>query len=242
MEDITDFLAFEVKKEMADRYFGFRKRIEDDTAAYRERVAISSIELENTIGYALLRIYILLLKQDLITGFITLTGIPKDLFYDPYILDSPTIRKRLFAGTKFRGLTKKKRFLNLVLDTYADLAGAIEQYRRTLDELTEEQEIIREEINLFYRRNDIDSIMGFIRRLDGSDSGMSSILQSGPNAAGANRLSQKMRLHPPLPACDMLPEIPQVPQPAEIKAQLILLAEKAYRSRREFDVRNLHDS
>ena len=43
MQDIEAFLALEVKKEIADRYFGSRKLIEDDSIAYDQR--LQDIEL-----------------------------------------------------------------------------------------------------------------------------------------------------------------------------------------------------
>jgi len=228
MEDITDILAFEVKKEMADRYFGFRKRIEDDSADYTRRLTMSSLELENRIGFTLIRIYILLRQRPLITAFVNLVGLPQDLFYDPYLLESPTIRKRVFADATRRGFTKKRQFINMFLDTYDKLARLVEEYRTTLAELTEEQETIREEINLFYRNNDIDTILRFIRRIDspGID-GLSAMLPPDESCQ-IHSLSDQMRLHPPLPACEMLPTLPPLPEKKEILRQLKDVAENAF--------------
>ena len=140
MEDLTKILSFEVKKEIAERYFGFRKRIEDDKDLYEQRLTISSLELENKIGFDLIRIYILLQSEDLIHRFTHLVGLPEKFFYDPYFVLSPTIRKRAFSGRKLRGWTKRSRFRNMFFDTYISLALQVEEYCKTLSELTEEQE------------------------------------------------------------------------------------------------------
>jgi hypothetical protein len=239
MQDITDILAFEVKKEMADRYFGFRKRIEDDTAAYTKRLTISSLELENRIGFALIRIYILLRQESLIYSFISLVGLPKDYFYDRYLLESPTIRKRIFAGQVYRGLTWKRGFRNMFFDTYTSLVEHIDEYRKTINELTDEQETIREQINLFYRKNDIDSIMSFIRRLDNPDPSILTTMQ--PEIAGGpgQGLSSQLRLHPPLPACEMLPTIPALPPQKAIHSQLMKLVNAAMELSGDLDLKTL---
>lgn len=239
MEDITQVLAFEVKKEMADRYFGFRKRIEDDSQNYASRLTLLSLELENNIGFALIRIYILLQKEKFITSFSTLSRLPKGLFYDPYLLESPTIRKRMFEGEKCRGLTKKQQFQNMLFDSYEKLAELIHNYHNTLEELTEEQETIREEINIFYRKNDIDTILSFIRRLDSPDSNVLNMMQHATKGSQRQGLSGQMRLHPPLPACEILPSLPVLPKLAEVKQQLAALAKRTFQNTTYIDLKSL---
>ncbi|MFV0438111.1 MAG: hypothetical protein ACK5PS_12080 [Desulfopila sp.] len=235
MDDITDILAYEVKKEMADRYFGFRKQIESDTAAYLERLALSSLKLENEIGFTLIRLYILLHSAELIARFIRLTGLPEYLYYDPYLLESPTIKKRVFTGASCRGLTRQGRFVNMVLDTYARLEQQVTEYRATQSELTEEQETIRAEINLFYRRNDIDTILRFIRRLDNPGDGT---LHAIPPEQGVSpfSLAEQMQLQPPRPACELLPVLPAIPDRQQIGAELKELARIAFRQGIDLDL------
>jgi hypothetical protein len=237
MEDLTKILSFEVKKEIAERYFGFRKRIEDDKDLYQQRLTISSLELENKIGFDLIRIYILLHNEDLIHRFTQLAGLPEEFFYDPYFVQSPTIRKRAFCGKPLRGWTKRGRFRNMFFDTYISLAHQVDEYRKVLSELTEEQELIREEINLFYRKNDIDSIMNFIRRIDNPDSGRNELMESGLGGNPQHGLDEQMRLHPPLPACNLMPIISPLPPFASIRPQLSQLIDEAYRIPRDFDLK-----
>jgi hypothetical protein len=239
MHDITEILAFEVKKEMADRYFGFRKRIEDDTVAYSARLELSSFELENKIGFALIRIYILLSKESLISSFLRLVNLPQDFFYDRYILESPTIRKRVFTGITYRGLTWKRGFRNMFYDTYDNLVTSVNEYRQTVAELTEEQETIREQINLFYRKNDIDSIMSFIRRLDNPEPGILSNMQTAGNGNPSQSLSGQMRLHPPLPTCEVLPTIAALPPQKAIRRELKQLLKAAMEEQPGLDLKAL---
>lgn len=237
MEDLTKILSFEVKKEIAERYFGFRKRIEDDKDLYEKRLTISSLELENKIGFDLIQIYILLNNQDLIHRFIKITGLPQDFFFDPYFLQSPTIRKKAFIGKKLRGWTRHGRYRNMFFDTYISLTGNIEEYCKTLSELTEEQETIREQIKLFYKKNDIDSIMDFIRRIDNPDPMRSEMMNSGRGGDPQHSLDDQMRLRPPLPANKLLPTITPLPQFKTIQPQLKQLIDEAYKMPRSFDLK-----
>lgn len=238
MDDITKILSFEVKKEIADRYFGFRKRIEDDKDIYERRLTTSTLELESKIGFDLIRIYILLQDKDIIDRFIRLVGLPTDFFYDPYFIQSSSIRRRLFCGRKLKGWTRRSRFRNIFIDIYNSLVLHVEEYRRTLSELTEEHETIREQINIFYRKNDIDSIMSFIRRLDNPNTGHGEFLESGTVDAGQHGLDESMRLHPPLPASDKLPTITPLPPFADIRSNLTQLIDQAYKIPRKWRLRD----
>ena len=244
MDDITKILSYEVKKEIAERYFGFRKRIEDDKGLYEQRLTASTLEMESHIGFDLIRIYILLQDKDIIDRFVRLVGLPSDFFYDPYFIQSSSIRLRLFCGRKLKGWTRRSRFRNMFIDVYTSLVNHVEEYRRTLSELTEEQETIREQINIFYRKNDIDTIMSFIRRLDNPSPGHGEFLESGALDAGQHGLDESMRLHPPLPACEQLPAITRLPAFADIRSELIQLIDQAYRIPRRWrlrdEVRPLH--
>jgi len=50
MEDFAQTLAFEVKKEIAERYFGFRKSIEEDSDDYQKEIISSTIVLEQKLA------------------------------------------------------------------------------------------------------------------------------------------------------------------------------------------------
>ena len=164
--NVEDYLSIELKREIAERYFGFRKMIEEDTLDLTEKIRYQLSILEQRISYELIRIYILLQDEKLIRQFMELTGWSERLFYDPYITESPTIRQKVFRNIKIRGLTKAGRFKNLFFDAYERLVAHVEHYRENLEEIETSLETINEEIELFYRQNDIGNIMGFLRSMD----------------------------------------------------------------------------
>ena len=220
MEDLSNILTFEVKKEIADRYFGFRKIIEEDTNLYRQKIIAISLDLESSIGFDLVRIYTLLQDDDLIYNFFKISGLSERFFFDSFINKSPAVRKRIFCGRKIRGLTRWSCFKNMFFDTYAILHDHIIDYRTALCQLIEDHDTLREQINLFYRKNDITGIMQFLRGLDRCSAGDTEALKPAPVANFQCCLDDKLRLHPPDPVEELLPIIPAIPPLKEVRAAL----------------------
>jgi hypothetical protein len=225
---IEDIMAVELKKEIAERYFGFRKMIEEDTLDLVPKMKYQLSILEKRISFELIRIYILLKDEGLIQQFMELTGWEEKLFYEPYITESPTLRKKVFKGIKIRGLTRGGRFKNLVFDAYERLMVHVEHYRENLEELEAQREIINEEIKLFYRKNDIGNIMGFLRSID-STSGSEDTMGVRPSAGSSDTLEHKMRIEelPPLDS-EIVVIPPLIPLP-NISKELKKLVDKAYK-------------
>ena len=228
MNELDQILSLEFKKEVADRYFGFRKLIEDDIKAYNEQLLISFRHLEQTIGLDLIRIYILLNHPKLIEKFFKLTGLEDNIFFDPYLLESPTIKKRVFYGYHSKGLTKRRRFTHLFLEIYQELDQYLESYDFTLQKLINEQETITEEIKLFYRNNDLSSILGFFRNLE-SDGFAPPVAATGEiQAEGDARLEHKMRVQQPQAVETILPVMKPLKSYKSIKSPLSQLIHQAF--------------
>jgi hypothetical protein len=223
-----DIMAIELKREIAQRYFGFRKMIEEDTLDFMQKMKYQLTILEKRISFELIRMYILLKDDTLIQHFMELTGWEERLFYDNYITESETIRKKVFKGIKIRGLTQGGRFKNLVLDAYERLVEHVEHYRENLEEIKTSRETIYEEIELFYRKNDIGNIMGFLRAIDTHDNGENT-MGINPQAGSADTFENKMRLEAPPPIDPELIDIPPLIPLPNIKKELKKLVDKAYK-------------
>ena len=239
MLDLNTTLAFEVKKEIADRYFGFRKIIEEDTNTYQKNIIAGAMELEDKIGFDLVRLYVLLQDNALINEFFRITGLGEILFYDQYISKSPTIRKRVLADFPVHGLTRKRRFHNMVFDIYDSLEQNVADYRERILELAEDQETIKEEINLFYQKNDISGIMLFLRGMDGTTPGSFGPMAGAIDTDNAITMEQKMRLQPPGPVEKFLPILSPIPPAKKIQNELKGLVDKAFSQQPNFDPKKL---
>ncbi len=239
MLDLNTTLAFEVKKEIADRYFGFRKIIEEDTNAYQKNIIARAMELEDKIGFDLVRLYVLLQDNSLINDLFRLTGLGEILFYDQYISKSPTIRKRVLADFPVHGLTRKRRFQNMFFDIYDSLEQHVADYRNRILELAEDQETIKEEINLFYQKNDISGIMLFLRGMDGTTPSSSGPMAGALETDNAITMEQKMRIQPPGPVEKFLPILSPIPPTREIQNELKGLVDTAFSQQPDFDPKKL---
>ncbi len=234
-DDINKVLALEVKKEMADRYFGFRKLIEEDIQDYDDQVLASHIRLEQKIGFGLVRLYILLKDETLIHEFFQLAGLDQLIFYDPYMTESPTIRKRVFTGQRIRGLTRSGRFKNIFFDSYETLARDIEEYRDNMMKLSAERETIVEEIKLFHKKHDLGTMMDFLRGLDGEGVYTSGSMAGGILTRTGDKLEQKMKVEPPPPVDELLPKIPPIAPLSKISRQLKKVVDRAFRGHGKID-------
>lgn len=238
-DDITDILALEVKKEMAERYFGFRKLIEEDIKEFDDQVLASFLRLEQKIGFNLVRLYILLKDEKLIHEFFRLAGLDQLIFYDPYLAESPTIRKSVLAGLRIHGFTRAGRFRNLVLDTYATLAADIDSYHKNLTELSRDRENIAEEIQQFYHKHDLGTMMEFLRKLDGCGLYRSGSMEGAITPESGTELERKMKVEPPPPVDELLPIIPSIAPLPEIKRPLKKIIARAYRLQQEPDLKEI---
>jgi len=224
--DMQDMLALEVKKEIADRYFGFRKLIEEDSLELSDQIKQHSFILEKRISFDLIRIYLMLSDPELIRDFLDLIGLDEHLFYDPYLTESLNIRRRVFEGQRLHGFTRARRFRHLLLDCYQRLYHHVNLYRQKYWELMEFQESISEEIELFYQKNDLGSIMGFLRGLGNPEA--SGAMQGGMETGIAADLDKKLRIQPPRAVEQHLAVLPPLPDPQAIKKPLRRIIDRAY--------------
>jgi len=238
-DDITDILTLEVKKEMADRYFGFRKLIEEDIKEYDDQVLTSLRRLEQQIGFDMVRLYILLKDENLIHEFFRLAGLEQLMFYDTYLTESSTIRKKVFTGLKIRGLTRAGRFKNMIYDIYENLAADVDRYRKNFMELASERENIAAEIQHFYRKHDLGTMMDFLRKLDGTAGYSSGSMEGGLVPQAGDNLAQKMKVEPPPPVDQLLPALPPLMPLAGIKSSLKKIIDQAFRQQPKLDLKEI---
>ena len=78
--DIAKVLGYELKKEMAERYFGFRKVIEEDTLDLQRQMDLQSRTTEQAVGQCLVRVYILLGNEALVQEFLLLAGLEEHIY------------------------------------------------------------------------------------------------------------------------------------------------------------------
>ncbi|MDD2463464.1 MAG: hypothetical protein PHI97_05660 [Desulfobulbus sp.] len=235
MHGMEEMLSLEIKKEIADRYFGFRKMIEDDSRLYNEQILAAYRQLENEVGFDLVRLYILLHREALIFDFFRLTGFRDQVFLEPYLLYSDTLRRRLFKGQQIHGFTRRLRFNHLFFDVYLRLQKGLDDYGAIMNQLIKEGKAIVEEIEVFQRKNDLGSMMGFLRRLDSSDGGA---MSGELSPLRDSYFEDKMRIPAPSGAETLLPAFAPLPPLKTCKGKLIDLLDKAFTEQHQPEVRD----
>ncbi len=235
MESIENIFALEVKKEIAERYFGFRKIIEEDTETYLHQIQTVSTALQKTLGHDLICIYSLLCRKSLIDEFFEITGLPHGLFLDSFT-NSPQDKEKIFSSRRCRGLTRKGCLQNVFFDAYEGAERHILDYRKSYRELDEDHAAICAQIELFYRKNDIHTILDFLRNLNGESN------SNGPIAGieeSRRKLEKKMRIYPPAPVHELLVDIPAIPPLKSIRKKLKNLTDEAGRQQPLLDLREM---
>jgi hypothetical protein len=220
-----EFLSDAIKQDIAERYFGFRKLIEEDELALKDKIKQHSFILEKRISFDLVRIYVLLKDEELIKAFLDLSGLQQELFYDPYLTESPTIAKRVLKGVKISGFFRYRRFKNFVMDSYDNLTFHARLYAEKIEELELEQGMIADEITHFYKKNDLSAILHFFQSLE---TPQVSTMQGGMEIGLASGLDEKLHIPPPQPIEQMLTILPPLKPLSEIKGELKKLIRKAY--------------
>ncbi len=226
-QSLDEIMSSEIKRDIASRYFGFRKLIEEDTLHLTEKIKHYSFILDKRISFDLIRIYILVKNEDLNYSFMALANLEKKLFFDIYLTESETIAKRVFMCQKFRGFTRKGRFKKYLLDCYENLHFHTELYRQKINELEQKHEMIAEDIKHFYNKNDINAIMGFLHSLSDNKT-CRNCMQGGMEIGLAEGLGKKLQINAPPPIGQMMTILSPLRPLYEIRGKLKKLAGKAY--------------
>lgn len=225
-QDISKVLTYQIKREIAENYFGFRKLIEEDKENLHQRVTDHIRLLERMRDQDLARICLLLKDDYLITSFFNLAGLSQKVLALPPRQDDNALRSLLQGDFEVRGFSQANRFRKLVYKCYERFYHSGEKYRQGYSGLMEERELINEEIRLFSQRHDLGEIMGFLRSLGAVDSPGDSI--SGSIEQGIfEDLDKKMMIDLLPPLEKHLPFLPSLSPPEIIHKMLNRLADQA---------------
>lgn len=226
--DISKVLTYQVKKEIAERYFGTRRLIEHDMTYISDLIQLMNNRYESKIGPGLVRIYSLLMDMDIIDRFLALIKWDGHPFLDSYVVESKTIRKRLVEKIRSHGWFQRSRFVNLILDSYRELYREYKAIADMEEEAREELEIIKEELKIFKEKYSLEEIMTFVRHLDFEGQDMAKVMGGNVTALDPNDLTKKMDFGDIKLLEKQLPRMPALPEPDVLESALRELSETAY--------------
>jgi hypothetical protein len=228
MEDFAKAIAYEVKQEIASRYFGFRTRIERESDDFLARLRGTGQELDARLRLDLCRMQFLLWEPRLFCEFLLLTGLPKEYAFGLIKPQAAPLVQELFPAMRGKGFTRWRRFHMLATTIYLTLGENIAAYYEAYLDLQEEHAEICEEIAIFERNNDLSDILCYLRNLDVSDSDRSRLLPSGPTVHAGTPFEQDLRIPLPVPVEKILIVLKLLPPLGEIEEQFTGLLKQAY--------------
>jgi hypothetical protein len=228
MEDITKALAYEIKQDIANRYFGFRKRIETESRQYLDDLQRDGEQYAAAIIMDMQRMHCLLQNEQLFSLFVTFTRLPDTIGSFVTEPRSPSRWQTLFSGLHGKGFTRKRRYRNLMYTVYLSLADSIDTYRDSFIRFTEEHEDICGEIDRFYRMNDLSGILSFLREIDNPDGLHSGMLQADRANLATGNIDQELRIVPPPPVTSCMYPLEQLPPLEDAKTTLDRLIKQAF--------------
>jgi hypothetical protein len=231
--DIEKALAYQVRKEIAQRYFRIRKLIEDDSANIKRMIGQLQEVYEKRLKPALIRIYVLLMDEELIERFLRETGWQGRPFWDEYVNSSPGSKKALIRGMETHGWLKSTRFTNLVLESYEKLYREYLEFDDLREEILDELAIVKEEIQQFESNYSLDEIMAFLRNLNFEDESTIKALGKNIDSSKMGELEKKLSFPDISKIQEQMPEVPKLPGPEEMEDRLKDLAHEAYDRHRD---------
>ena len=224
MDDFVNAIAYEVKQEIANRYFGFRSRTETEIEQYLEKLQDADREHLAGIRLDLRRMRVLLHQEKYFKDFLLMMGLPQDIAGGQSLPDATP----LFTGLKGEGFSRWRRYLDLAFKVYQSLEKGIAAYRATWVDLDDEYAEICTRIDDFHRNNDLSGILSFIRTFDSSDTERLKFLHTESAPRPGKSLDQELRISHPRPVNDILPDVPVLPPLKQVKTPMSGLLKSAY--------------
>ncbi|MEW5947937.1 MAG: hypothetical protein AB1711_00790 [Thermodesulfobacteriota bacterium] len=230
--DISAALLYQIKKEIAERYFGARKAIEEEKESLKEHIQAHRDTIGKMVYEDFCRIYQLLGTEKLVEEFWEIVGLEARPFYDRYLQETGDIKSCLLAPIKAHGLTEAGRYKNLLMDCYKRLLDDLKRYREGYHGLMEECLMINEEIKQLTANYNLNEILTFVRSIE--DIGfMAGVLGETIVPTQREDLEKKLAISKLNCPGKNIMEIPPLPKLIQVKTKLNHLAEKAYQNRRK---------
>jgi hypothetical protein len=226
--DIAAALAYQVKKEIAENYFGTRRLLEEEREAIVSRARKLLRSWEKEVLPPLIQVGQLLMSEPSIQAFLGIIR-REDLF--------PLFKKGL-AGQKLNqtpitcspsfALTVRGKYRNLVFATYALARQRIKKIAEDFQKLEKQVALFNEDLAKFNASFCLSEILSFIKALDGVD-GLKGVLGENMDPRAVPLLEEKLTLRPlQLSREGLLPPSLSLPSLKEIKGPLGPCLDEAY--------------
>lgn len=233
-EDLMSSLTRQVKEEVIENYLTERRLVGiqikeiEDRAAQLKRSAVR-------VGRRLNRIVHLMIERDMKDRLSAVLEIPHPSFWSEFK------EKRFSRSMHFirvSGLTDRRRFRKLVLESYRRFYDHMTAYLKSYGDLDADCKAININIRNFHKNFDLLNILSFLRSLDTQSLERKHFLGENFTPNELASVDQKLHIKPISPGDYDIPPPFKTPDPSSVGKILVDLSDEVYR-KYEKQVRNL---
>jgi hypothetical protein len=225
--DIAAALAYQVKKEIAENYFGARRSLEEEREELlsRSRKLVRSWEKE--VLPLLIQIGSLLMSETAVRAFLKIIK-REDLLP---LLKKETAEckpnQEVLSCSPSFALTARGKYRNLIFATYALARQRMKKLAEEIEGLEKQAVLFNEDLAKFNTSFCLSDILSFIKALDGVD-GLKGVLGENIDPRAVPLLEEKLLLRPLQLSREGLPSRLVLPPLKEIKGPLGKCLDQAY--------------
>ncbi|OPX19690.1 MAG: hypothetical protein BZ151_07840 [Desulfobacca sp. 4484_104] len=226
MSDIDhtlESLKIFIKKEIIDNYFAERNYLEEDFELLQEKVAAYRTEARQ-VARRFAALYQALGSEAGISAVCQALRIADRPFYDEFQQMDRKERQALLRHYHPRGLTKRRRFKQLIHEIYEQLRQQVEHLQESYAKVAAHCQLFNEDIVRFNTNYDFNLITAQIEGLEGEET----CLPGGLSAQDREALAARMAFRRyDLEKAD-LPPAPKMPPLKEIRSRLDQALDQIY--------------
>ena len=226
-ESFSENLAIEIKKEIAENYYGEKVYLEEKWKEYEE-ILKELRALKEKLSTEALRMVLLLNDSSIINrlekelAFPLLECAKESPYWEKGKEGEKQILKELFLPFAF---TEKGRFKKVVFKAYERFFDTLKKYQKKLKEASAWYRFAKEDTEAFHKNFDIGTILNFFSRLDGSETeGVEE------KAKVWEELSKSLRIPIPQPPEKNFPIYKTPPEPKKVKKLLFKIADLYFKT------------
>ena len=229
--DIAAALAYQVKKEIAENYFGTRRELEEE----REDLIRQAHKIQKAwvqeVQAPLVLIGELLLDPETVESFLLLLGQERLPLVVPERPDQ-TFYKAVEACPPSFAITSQAKYQALIAQLYGLAWGRSQPVLEKVRALEKKARLYNEDLTKFSFSYSLQEILAFIKALEGS-SALKGVLGENTDPRAVPELEKKMRLKSLDPSGLGLSEVKPLPKLSQIRESLRSLVKQAFRRNEE---------
>ncbi|NPA39601.1 MAG: hypothetical protein GXO57_04065 [Thermodesulfobacteria bacterium] len=237
-EELSENLALELKKEIAENYFAEKVLIEEEWQEFLSLLEeFKKLQVE-VFSYAWGIKILLGNDSDLISSFEKVTNfsltqvckLSKNLFPDVFKKSETELISEIFKKIILPfSFFKLERFVKLLLHLYEKLFKSLKEYEKEQKKAKKFFEILKEKTDDFNKKYDISFILNFFDRLEGKEE----LISPKEKEKALEELSKELKVKVPAEVLRYLKSFSKVNPPHKVWLKLICLGLKAYRKNKK---------